>query len=98
MSTTIRYPDGSSSGWAGRAAARIREIGGAALAATAIEKAVKWRNPKRLEPGKYTVVFEPTAAGDIVRLIIGGNGGRSALVPAKRAVHSSARKAAARCW
>ena len=75
MSTTIRYPDGSSSGWAGRPAARIREIDGAALAATAIEKAVKWRNPKRLEPGKYTVVFEPTAAGDIVRLIIGGNGG-----------------------
>ncbi len=74
MSTTIRYPDGSSSGWAGQPAAHIRDINGAALAAVAIEKCIKWRNPKRLEPGKYTVVFEPTAAGDIVRLIVGGGG------------------------
>ncbi|MDQ6759339.1 MAG: TldD/PmbA family protein [Acidobacteriota bacterium] len=74
MSTTIRYPDGSSSGWAGQPAAHIRDIKGAALAAVAIEKCIKWRNPKRLEPGKYTVVFEPTAAGDIVRLILGGGG------------------------
>src|SRR5262249_7091093 len=78
MSTTIRYPDGSSSGWAGQPSARIREIDGAALAAAAIEKAMKWRNPKRLDPGKYTVVLEPTAAGDIVRLIIGGGGGGGA--------------------
>ncbi|MGI8742160.1 MAG: metallopeptidase TldD-related protein, partial [Bryobacteraceae bacterium] len=75
MSTTIRYPDGSSSGWAGQPSARIRDISGAALAATAIDKCMKWRNPKRLEPGKYTVVFEPTAAGDIVRLLIGGGFG-----------------------
>ncbi len=75
MSTTIRYPDGSSSGWAGQPAARIRDINGAALAATAIDKCVKWRNPKRLEPGKFTVVFEPTAAGDIVRLLVGGGFG-----------------------
>jgi predicted Zn-dependent protease len=75
MSTTVRYPDGSSSGWAGQPSARIRDIDGAALAAVAIEKAMKWRNPKRLEPGKYTVVLEPTASGDIVRLIIGGGGG-----------------------
>lgn len=75
MSTTVRYPDGSSSGWAGHPSARIRDISGAALAATAIDKCVKWRNPKRLEPGKYTVVFEPTAAGDIVRLLIGGGFG-----------------------
>ena len=75
MSTTIRYPDGSSSGWAGQPAARIRDISGAALAATAMDKCIQWRNPKRLEPGKFTVVFEPTAAGDIVRLIIGGGFG-----------------------
>ena len=74
MSTTIRFPDGSSSGWAGQPAARIRDIDGAALAATAIDKCLKWRNPKRMEPGKYTVVLEPTAAGDIVRLLVGGGG------------------------
>jgi predicted Zn-dependent protease len=75
MSTTIRYADGSSSGWAGQPSARIRDIDGAALAATAIGKSMRWRNPKRIAPGKYTVVFEPTAAGDIVRLIIGGGFG-----------------------
>jgi predicted Zn-dependent protease len=77
MSTTIRYPDGSSSGWAGQPSTRIGDISGAALANTAIEKCVRWRNPKKLEPGKYTVVFEPTAAADIVRLIAGGGFGGS---------------------
>src|SRR5262249_5237365 len=77
MSTTIRYPDGSSSGWAGQPSTRIGDIDGAALAARAIQKSVAWRNPKSIGPGKYTVVFEPTAAGDIVRLIMGGGFGGS---------------------
>ena len=75
MSTTIRYAYGSSSGWAGQPSARIRDIDGAALAARAIGTSVAWRNPKRISPGKYTVVFEPTAAGDIVRLMMGGRFG-----------------------
>src|SRR5262249_61022285 len=39
-STTIRYADGSSSGWAGQPCARIRDIDGAALAAAAISQAM----------------------------------------------------------
>jgi predicted Zn-dependent protease len=72
LTTTIRMPDGSSSGWAGLAATRIAGINGAALAETAAEKCVRWRNPKRLDPGRYTVVLEPTATGDIVHLLAGG--------------------------
>ena len=72
LSTTIRMPDGSSSGWAGHPSLRIADISGEALANQASEKCLRWRNPKRLDPGAYTVVLEPTAAGDIVRLIARG--------------------------
>ncbi|MBI4903917.1 MAG: TldD/PmbA family protein [Acidobacteria bacterium] len=66
LSTTIRTADGSSSGWASMPAVRIEEINGGEVARIAIEKALRWKNPKRLEPGKYTVVLEPTAVGDLV--------------------------------
>ena len=69
LTTTIRMPDGSSSGWAGQPSTRLAEIDSAKLAAAAIEKCARWKNPQRLEPGNYTVVFEPTAAGDLVRLM-----------------------------
>ena len=69
LSTTIRNADGSSSGWASQPAVRIEDIDGEAMGKTAIEKCLKWKNPKRLEPGKYTVVLEPTAVGDLVQLM-----------------------------
>ena len=72
LTTTLRLSDGSSSGWAGQPSTRIAEIDGADLARVAADKCLKWRNPKRLDPGKYTVVFEPTATGDIVNLMMGG--------------------------
>ena len=37
----------------------------------ASDKCARWKNPQRLDPGNYKVVLEPTAAGDIVRLIAG---------------------------
>ncbi len=69
LSTTIRNSDGSSSGWAGQPAVRIEDIDGAIVGKSAIEKCLQWKNPKRLEPGKYTVVLEPTAVGDLVQLM-----------------------------
>ena len=80
LTTTLRLADGSSSGWAGQPSTKVAEIDGAELARVAAEKCLKWRNPKRLDPGKYTVVFEPTATGDIVNLMMGGfnNAGFSA--------------------
>ena len=80
LTTTLRLADGSSSGWAGQPSTRVSEIDGAELARVAADKCMKWRNPKRLDPGKYTVVFEPTATGDIVNLMFGNfnNAGFSA--------------------
>ena len=72
LTTTIRMADGSSSGWAGLPSTRIADINGAALAEAAAGKCARWKNARRLDPGKYTVVFEPTATGDIVSLMMGG--------------------------
>lgn len=69
LSTTVRNPEGTSSGWASYPAVRIEDISGAALGRTAVEKCLKWKNPVKLEPGKYTVVLEPTAVGDLLPLM-----------------------------
>lgn len=37
--------------------------------ARAIEKARLSRNPVAIEPGRYTVILEPQAVGDLVQLI-----------------------------
>jgi predicted Zn-dependent protease len=67
LSATVRKSDGSSSGWACQPAVSIEQIDGAAIAKRAIEKCLRWTNPKRLDPGKYKVVLEPTAVGDLVQ-------------------------------
>lgn len=77
LTTTIRMADGSSSGWAGAPSVRLADIDSAKLASTAIEKCLRWKNPQRLEPGNYTVVLEPTAAGDLVRLMGGAFSARN---------------------
>ena len=77
LTTTIRMADGSSSGWAGQPSARLSDIDSAKLAAVASEKCASWKNPRKLDPGNYTVVLEPTAAGDIVRLITSGFSARN---------------------
>src|SRR5215471_1153681 len=69
LSTTVRNPEGTSSGWASHPAVRIEEISGEAVGKTAVEKCLRWKSPKRLDPGKYTVVLEPTAVGDLVPLM-----------------------------
>jgi predicted Zn-dependent protease len=77
LTTTIRMPDGSSSGWAGQPSMKLSDLDSAGLAATAIEKCRRWKNPRRLTPGKYTVVLEPTATGDLVRLMTPGFSARN---------------------
>jgi predicted Zn-dependent protease len=78
LTTTIRAADGSSSGWAGQPSTRIAELDSKKLAAAAIEKCLKWRKPQKLDPGNYTVILEPTATGDLVRLIEGSFAARGA--------------------
>jgi predicted Zn-dependent protease len=78
LSTTVRTPDGTGSGWASAGARNWGAIDPSALGARAAQKAVASRNPTAIEPGMYTVVLEPQAVADLVPLLGGAFNGRSA--------------------
>jgi predicted Zn-dependent protease len=78
FTTTVRTTDGAGSGWAGAAARDIGAIDGGALAATAIEKARRSATAVAIEPGRYTVVLEPTAVGNLVQLMAFATNARQA--------------------
>jgi predicted Zn-dependent protease len=78
LSTTVRTPDGTGSGWASAGARNWGAINPAALGERAAQKAVASRNPTAIEPGMYTVVLEPQAVADLVPLLGGAFNGRSA--------------------
>jgi predicted Zn-dependent protease len=67
---TVRTPDGKGSGWGGTAHNDwTRATGSPVLAARAVRKAHGTRDAAPLEPGKYTVLLEPTAAGNLLSLL-----------------------------
>jgi predicted Zn-dependent protease len=66
---TARTVDGTGSGWAGAEHPDWRQLNIGEVSARAIDKARLSRNPVAIEPGKYTVIFEPQAVGDLVQLI-----------------------------
>ncbi|MBX3174583.1 MAG: TldD/PmbA family protein [Gemmatimonadaceae bacterium] len=78
FTTTVRTPDGTGSGWAGASDNDFSRIDPRELAARAIEKAQRSVNPAAIEPGRYTVVLEPTAVANLVQLIGGALNARSA--------------------
>ena len=78
LTTTIRTPDGTGSGWAGTQANDFSRIAPAVLGRRAADKARRSTNPVAIEPGRYTVILEPTAAANIIQLIAGSLGARQA--------------------
>jgi predicted Zn-dependent protease len=66
---TVRTTDGTGSGWAGAEHNDWRKIDFPAVSQRAIDKARLSRNPVAVEPGRYTVILEPQAVGDLVQLI-----------------------------
>lgn len=78
LTTTVRTADGSGSGWAGSASHDVARIDAAALGARAMDKARRSVGAVAIEPGRYTVVLEPTAVGNLVQLIAGAANARSA--------------------
>ncbi len=78
FTTTVRTPDGTGSGWAGSSDNDFSRIDPRALAERAIEKARRSVNPAAIEPGRYTVVLEPTAAANLIQLIGGSLNARNA--------------------
>lgn len=78
LSTTVRTPDGTGSGWASAGARNWGAIDAAALGARAAQKAVASRNPTAIEPGLYSVVLEPQAVADLVPQLGGAFNARAA--------------------
>ena len=70
LTTTVRTPDGTGSGWAGVGENDWTRLNPAELGDRAIRKAVLSRNPKAVEPGKWTVILEPTAVANLVQLMM----------------------------
>ncbi len=75
---TVRTPDGSSSGWAGDEAADWTSIESERIARDAVEKCNQWQKTTALDPGRYTVVLEPTAAGMLLLRMRGAFSARQA--------------------
>ncbi len=78
MTTTVRSPDGTGSGWACTDGNSFADLDPQTLAATAVQKARDSRNPVAIEPGRYTTILEPTAVGNLVQLIAGAMQARAA--------------------
>ena len=75
---TVRTTDGSGSGWAGVDDQDWSKIDFNAVHSRAVQKANLSKNPVAIEPGRYTVVFESQAVGDLVQLIGNYGDARSA--------------------
>lgn len=73
FTVTMRTNDGTGSGWAAGTNNDVSKIKPAESSGVAIEKALLSRNAKALEPGKYTVILEASAAADLVRLMLNMN-------------------------
>lgn len=75
---TARTSDGTGSGWAGATATDWAALDFSDVGARAIAKARASRNPVAIEPGRYTVVLEPDATGDLIPLMAGALQARAA--------------------
>jgi predicted Zn-dependent protease len=69
LTTTVRTRDGTGSGWAGASHHDFSRLDPASLGTRAIEKARLSTNPVAVEPGRYTVILEPTAVANLLQLV-----------------------------
>lgn len=78
FSETVRTTDGTGSGWGGANHPDWNRVDFRRVSDTAITKAQRSRHPTPIEPGEYTVILEPQAAGDLVSLMANAFDARSA--------------------
>ncbi len=70
FSVTMRTDDGTGSGYVERDVNDSGRFDAGAASAIAIEKANASREARAIEPGKYTVILEPTAAVDMIQPLL----------------------------
>ncbi|GAB3221476.1 TldD/PmbA family protein [Algoriphagus aestuariicola] len=78
FSVTVRTEDGTGSGYAIRDFNDVSLLNSKDVTTVAMQKAQASKGAQAIEPGKYTVILEPTAAGDLLRLMFGGFDARNA--------------------
>ena len=75
---TARTADGTGAGWAGTTHYDFSKMDVAGMGGIAIDKAIRSQKPTTLEPGKYTVILEPSAVSDLLGMMISDFDQRSA--------------------
>ena len=75
---TARTPDGTGSGWQGTANIDLSRIDALGMGRAAMDKAVRSRQAAAIEPGRYTVVLEPSPAADLLGYLTGAFDARNA--------------------
>lgn len=71
LTTTMRTPDGTGSGWAGASSFRLADLDATALARRAADKAAMSAGAAAaIDPGAYTVVLEPQAVADLLSFLV----------------------------
>jgi predicted Zn-dependent protease len=79
LSATMRNAGGTSSGWASATSVSLKDIDGATVGRVAADKCLRGAGTKRkLDPGKYTVILEPSGVSDLVDFLGFGMGARQA--------------------
>ncbi|MBE9462441.1 TldD/PmbA family protein [Dyadobacter subterraneus] len=78
FSLTVRTPDGTGSGYVARGYSDVSKLDTVAATRIAIQKSTGSVGAKALEPGKYTVILEPTAAAVLLENIFFNMDARSA--------------------
>ena len=67
FSITVRTADGKGSGYVARDYNDVSKLSSKSATEVAMQKAMASANAKALEPGKYTVILEPTAGVDLLQ-------------------------------
>ncbi|MEO7989495.1 MAG: TldD/PmbA family protein [Chryseolinea sp.] len=78
FTVTMRSNDGTGSGWVTRDFNDVSKLDTAEASKIAIDKALQSRNAKAIEPGKYTVILEPAASGELLQNMFFNMGARQA--------------------
>ncbi|MFD2935527.1 TldD/PmbA family protein [Spirosoma flavum] len=78
FSVTVRTFDGTGSGYAVRDYNDVSKLNSGSLTQVAVQKALASSKGQALEPGKYTVILEPTASEELIRNMMSNMDARSA--------------------
>ncbi len=78
FTVTMRTNDGTGSGWASRDATDVDKLEASMASKRAIDKALMSRKAQAIEPGKYTVILEPSASSQLLNNMLRSFNARSA--------------------